>query len=98
MHVKALVCLFLNPKLFTDPPGVMGNEHTAIVRDQHLGNAVPAHRSVDYASSKITTLDQQEGLIETAPLADSLTRGRPRIREKIYHSEWFSHASWAYLY
>jgi len=76
----------------------MRAEHPTIVADQDLRNAMLADRGIDYVSSKITTLDQQEGLIETAPLADSLTRGRPRIREKIYHSEWFSHASWASLY
>jgi len=32
------------------------------------------HRAFDYVSSKITTLDQQEDLVETDPLADSLPR------------------------
>jgi hypothetical protein len=33
-----------------------------------------AHRALDYVSSKINTLDQQEDLVETDPLADSLPR------------------------
>jgi hypothetical protein len=37
---------FLDAELRTYPPGVMGNEHAAIIRDQDFGNAVPANRSV----------------------------------------------------
>ena len=53
--------LFLDPKLLTDPPRVMGSENAAVVRDEHFWNTIGANGLVKDGKKCSGILPQRNG-------------------------------------